>query len=322
MTLKKIIPNLQKTQNNNNNNSISSPLLPHTVQEYFPVIIIVGMSGAGKSTALHVFEDLQLVTADGIPPSLVTSMIHTVQSSSLEHVQGLALGINQHRIHTMQELEHTFQEMRSQHIYFTLLYLEADMPTLIKRYAATRRPHPLEQYHIGLEHALEEEAKRLIPIRQTADIVLDTTTYSIHDLRRFLQKSWNPYPEKIRSIKINIISFGFKYGVPNEADLLFDLRFLPNPYFVEELRPLSGMDKKVATYVLNSASGIKFKKHLIRFLSFLLPLYDAEGRYRITIALGCTGGKHRSVAISELLLHELTKKNYTVSIEHRHMELG
>lgn len=320
MTIKKILPTLKKTQYNTTGSSLSN--LSSTPQGYFPVIIITGMSGAGKSTALHVFEDLQLVTADGIPPPLITSMIHTIQNSSLEHVQGLALGINQHRIHTIQDLEHTFQELRNKYIYFTLLYLEADTPTLIKRYAATRRPHPLEQEHIGLEQALEEEAKRLIPIRQTADIVLDTTTYSIHDLRRFLQKSWNPSPEKARSIKVNIVSFGFKYGVPKEADLLFDLRFLPNPYFIEELRPLSGMDEKVTRYVLNSPIGTKLKKHLIAFLTFLLPLYDAEGRYRITIALGCTGGKHRSVAVSELLLNELIKKNYTVSVEHRHMELG
>lgn len=291
-------------------------------QNYLPVIIVTGMSGAGKSTALHVFEDLHLVTADGIPSCLINDMIHTIRASSLERIQGIALGINQHRTNLIQNLGDIVQQINTQDIRGTLLYLEADISTLIRRYSISRRPHPLEQENIGLEQALEEEAYRLAPIKNLADIVIDTTTYSIHDLRRAIQKYWYPSTEKIKTIKVNLISFGFKYGVPKEADLVFDLRFLANPYFVEELRLLSGLDKKVSGYVLNSPEGKKFKKRLITFLLFLLPLYDAEGRYRITIALGCTGGKHRSVAITEALMKTLIQKNYAVSIEHRHMKLG
>lgn len=310
-------------QKPNKKNVQSSPSETLSISsDSIPVMIITGMSGAGKSTALHVFEDLGLITADGVPPSLIANMIHTIRNSSLEHIQGIALGINQRRTGIMQQLEHIFQQIHNDDIHFTLLYFEADIQTLLCRYAATRRPHPLEQENISLEQALEEEAKRLEPIRQAADIIIDTTAYSIHDLRRFLQKRWNTSPEKLQAIKVNLISFGFKYGVPKEADLVFDLRFLPNPYFIEELKPLSGMNKKVAEYVLNSSIGSEFKEHLISFLNFLLPQYDAEGRYRITIALGCTGGKHRSVAITEAVMHSLVQKNYTVSIEHRHMELG
>ncbi len=286
------------------------------------VIIITGRSGAGKSTALHVFEDLKFITADGVPPCLIVDMIQTIQNSSLGHIQGIALGIDQFRTDISLELEHAFQKITCRDIHLTLLYLEADTTTLIRRYATTRRPHPLEQENIGLEQALEEEANYLIFLKKISDLIIDTTNYSIHDLRRDLQKRWNPSTKKHRSLRINLISFGFKYGVPKEADLLFDLRFLPNPYFIEELRSLPGTNKQVASYVLKNSIGTAFTKHLTSFLMFLLPLYDEEGRYRITIALGCTGGKHRSVAIAEYILHILIKKNYPVSIEHRHMELG
>ena len=169
---------------------------------------------------------------------------------------------------------------------------------------------------------MREEMERLAPVREIADNVIDTSSFSIHDLRRSIQRKWNSTQERLHTIKVNLISFGFKYGVPREADLVFDLRFLPNPYFVEALRPQTGKESAIAEYVFSEPSGKEFKKRLIDFLSFLLPLYDAEGRYRITVALGCTGGKHRSVAMTEALMRALKRQDYAVSVEHRHMELG
>lgn len=287
-----------------------------------PIFIITGMSGAGKSTVLHVFEDLRFFTADGVPPGLLPEMVRLLRDPAVDSAHGVALGFDQRWGEVMAELEEALRRLSGMGFRPQILYLEADPAVIIRRYATTRRPHPLEREGVGLEQAVREEMERLAPLREMADRVIDTSTYSIHDLRRVIQRRWTSRDERLRAIKVNLISFGFKYGVPREADLVFDLRFLPNPYFVEELRPRTGKDKAVATYVFNETTGKEFKKRLIDFLTFLLPLYDAEGRYRITIALGCTGGKHRSVAMTEALLRALRRQDYAVSVEHRHMELG
>ena len=287
-----------------------------------PVFIITGLSGAGKSTVLHVFEDMRLLTADGVPPGLMPEMVRLLQNPSVERSNGVALGFDQRRSEFREELDQALHRLARMGLRTQIIYLEADPAVIMRRYATTRRPHPLEREGVGLEQAIREEMERLAPVREIADKVIDTSAYSIHDLRRVIQRRWNSRQERLRNIKVNLISFGFKYGVPREADLVFDLRFLPNPYFIEELRPRTGKDKAVSDHVFSEPSGKEFKKRLIDFLGFLLPLYDAEGRYRITIALGCTGGKHRSVAVTEALMRALKRQDYTVSVEHRHMELG
>ena len=287
-----------------------------------PGFIITGLSGAGKSTVLHVFEDMRLLTADGVPPGLMPEMVRLLQNPSVERSSGVALGFDQRRSEFMEELDQALHRLASMGLRTQIIYLEADPVVIMRRYATTRRPHPLEREGVGLEQAIREEMERLAPVREIADKVIDTSAYSIHDLRRVIQRRWTSREERLHAIKVNLVSFGFKYGVPREADLVFDLRFLPNPYFVEDLRPLTGKDKAVAAYVFSEAAGKEFKKRLIDFVSFLLPLYDAEGRYRITIAHGCTGGKHRSVAMTEALARALKRQDYVVSVEHRHMELG
>ena len=287
-----------------------------------PIFIITGLSGAGKSTVLHVFEDMRLFTADGVPPELMPEMVRHLQSSSVEPSHGIALGFDQRRSEFMAELDQALHRLSGMGFRTKILYLEADPAVIMRRYATTRRPHPLEREGVGLEQAVPEELERLASVREIADNVIDTSSFSIHDLRRSIQRKWNSTQERLHTIKVNLISFGFKYGVPREADLVFDLRFLPNPYFVEALRPQTGKESAIAEYVFSEPSGKEFKKRLIDFLSFLLPLYDAEGRYRITVALGCTGGKHRSVAMTEALMRALKRQDYAVSVEHRHMELG
>lgn len=287
-----------------------------------PVFIITGLSGAGKSTVLHVFEDLRLFTADGVPPGLLPEMVRLLHSPSVERSNGVAIGFDQRRSEFMAELEQALHRLSGMGFRPQIMYLEADPVVIMRRYATTRRPHPFEREGVGLEQAVREEMERLAPLREMADKIIDTSSYSIHDLRRVIQRRWTSREERLHAIKVNLISFGFKYGVPREADMVLDLRFLPNPYFVEELRPRTGKDKAIAAYVFSEPSGKEFKKRLIDFVSFLLPLYDAEGRYRITIALGCTGGKHRSVAMTEALARSLKRQDYVVSVEHRHMELG
>ncbi|EFL85846.1 hypothetical protein HMPREF0326_01549 [Desulfovibrio sp. 3_1_syn3] len=286
------------------------------------VCIVTGLSGAGKSTAVQVFEDLRYFAVDGLPASLAPEMAAMMERPSMSHFMGIALGMDMRQSNFPDEINDALSVMAAKGIRPLLLFLEADAQELMRRYATTRRPHPLEREGMGLEAALAAERNRLRPLREMADLVIDTSRFSIHDLRRSIQKRWSGNKDKLRAIRVNVISFGFKYGVPREADTVFDLRFLPNPYFVEELRPLCGKDKPVADYVFASSSAVEFRKKLLDLLFFMLPLMEAEGRYRITIAVGCTGGRHRSVAMAEELSQALRQADYPTSLEHRHLELG
>ena len=286
------------------------------------VCIVTGLSGAGKSTAVQVFEDLRYFAVDGLPASLAPEMAAMMERPSMSHFMGIALGMDMRQSNFPDEINDALSVMAAKGIRPLLLFLEADAQELMRRYATTRRQHPLEREGMGLEAALAAERNRLRPLREMADLVIDTSRFSIHDLRRSIQKRWSGNKDKLRAIRVNVISFGFKYGVPREADTVFDLRFLPNPYFVEELRPLCGKDKAVADYVFASPSAVEFRKKLLDLLFFMLPLMEAEGRYRITIAVGCTGGRHRSVAMAEELSQALRQADYPTSLEHRHLELG
>ena len=281
------------------------------------VCIVTGLSGAGKSTAVQVFEDLRYFAVDGLPASLAPEMTAMMERPSMSHFMGIALGMDMRQSNFPDEINDALSVMAAKGIRPLLLFLEADAQELMRRYATTRRPHPLEREGMGLEAALAAERNRLRPLREMADLVIDTSRFSIHDLRRSIQKRWSGNKDKLRAIRVNVISFGFKYGVPREADTVFDLRFLPNPYFVEELRPLCGKDKAVADYVFASPSAVEFRKKLLDLLFFMLPLMEAEGRYRITIAVGCTGGHHRSVAVAHALTEFIRQKGYRVEETHR-----
>lgn len=286
------------------------------------VCIVTGLSGAGKSTALQVFEDLRYFAVDGLPASLAPEMASMMTRPSMSHFKGIALVMDMRQSDFLGEINDALSDMAAQGIRPVLLFLEADAQELMRRYATTRRPHPLEREGMGLEAALLAERNSLRPLREMADLVIDTSRFSIHDLRRAIQKRWSGKEQKLRAIRVNVISFGFKYGVPREADLVFDLRFLPNPYFVEDLRPMCGKDKAVADYVFASPKACEFREKLLDLLFFMLPLMEAEGRYRVTIAVGCTGGRHRSVAMAEEILQALRQADYPASLEHRHLELG
>ncbi|MBO4300200.1 MAG: RNase adapter RapZ [Desulfovibrio sp.] len=286
------------------------------------VCIVTGLSGAGKSTALKVFEDMGHFVVDGLPAGMASEMVAMMSRPSMAHFKGIALGMDLRQSNFVDEMIDCLNALARQNVHPMLLFLEADSLELVRRYATTRRPHPLERKGLGLEAALQEERNSLLPLREMADLVIDTSRFSIHDLRRAIQKRWGRSKGKLRSVRVNVISFGFKYGVPREADLVFDLRFLPNPYFVENLRPLSGLDKSVVEYVFHAQQSTEYRHKLLDLLLFMLPLMEAEGRYRVTIAVGCTGGRHRSVAMAEEICQALRQADYPVYLEHRHLELG
>jgi UPF0042 nucleotide-binding protein len=288
----------------------------------FPLLVVTGLSGAGKSTALNVLEDLGFFSVDGLPASLVPKLGSLFQEQEQRPYRGLALGMDLRQRDFMEQWQNALDELAAAGLAPQIIFIEAKPDVLVRRYATTRRPHPLEIEGLGLEQAIQEEFKVLQPIRHQATLIIDTSAFSIHDLRRKIQDKWMNLEGPARGLRVHLVTFGFKYGVPSEADMVFDLRFLPNPYFEEDLRPLSGKDRTIADYVLAKDPGKGFLQRLVDFLQYLLPMYAEEGRYRLTIGIGCTGGRHRSVAVAEAVLDSLRKSDYAVTLEHRHLELG
>lgn len=293
-----------------------------------PLLIVTGLSGAGKSTALNVFEDLGYYSADGLPPALALALVELFRDRDRFDHPGLAVGIDTRRPEFVDEWLTLFDRLARLDVDPSLVFIDARPDVLIRRYAQTRRPHPMSLRKtesgelVGLETAVHNERKILEPLLSRADLVIDTSDLSIHDLRRALQDKWSSIREGGQGTRVHVITFGFKYGPPREADFLFDLRCLPNPYFVPELKPKSGRDRDVAEYVLKNDPGKGYLAKLIDFVLYSLPLFTAEGRFRLTIGVGCTGGRHRSVAAAEALAASVKNAGYPVSLEHRHLELG
>lgn len=286
------------------------------------VVIVSGMSGSGKSTALNVFEDMGFFCVDGLPARMAPALIELFFNSSSKDYPGLAMGMDLRQPDFAGQWREVLNDIETLSIRPTVIFTDSSDQVLLRRYATTRRPHPLASGNLGLEAALGREREILEPIRTQADLVIDTSHYSVHDLRRVIQDKWESLSNRSHGMRVHLISFGFKYGAPAEADIVLDLRFLPNPYFDEALRPMSGQDEAIASYVLGGEPGREYLRRLLDFLDFTLPLYAAEGRYRLTMAFGCTGGRHRSVAVTEAVLAHLRQQDFSVSIEHRHFSLG
>jgi UPF0042 nucleotide-binding protein len=290
--------------------------------EHKKVVIVSGMSGSGKSTALRVFEDMGFFCVDGLPARMAPALIELFFNAPAKEYPGLAMGMDLRQPDFAGQWRDVLQDIGKLSVRPTILFTDSSDQVLLRRYATTRRPHPLATGNVGLESALEREREMLEPIRNQADLVIDTSHYSVHDLRRVIQDKWESIASQSQGMRVHLISFGFKYGAPAEADTVMDLRFLPNPYFVEELRPMSGLDEPITRYVLDGEPGREYLKRLLAFLDFTVPLYAREGRYRLTMAFGCTGGRHRSVAVTEAVLAHLRQHGYSVSVEHRHFSLG
>jgi len=274
-------------------------------------IIITGISGAGKSSALRTFEDMGYYCIDNLPCNLIPDVMEMFDKEKRERKIAMTIDIREEEF--FDYFEKSLEILKNKNKKYTLLFLEAKKEIIMRRYEETRRVHPLQKIGFTLNDALDKEIEMLRNIKEKANLVIDTSELTIWDLRRKLK---DIFEEKIK-MKIEIITFGFKYGIPTQLDLLFDVRFLPNPHYVEELKKLNGKDEKVKEFVMNSEDTKKFMEKLKDLLDFLIPSYEKEGKVYLVIGFGCTGGTHRSIVIGEEIKIFLEKKGYGVEIYHR-----
>lgn len=279
--------------------------------------IVTGMSGAGKSRALTALEDMGYYCVDNMPVALLGNFVELGINSEL--YQKVALVID---IRTSSDFKGLFKgidEAKIKGASLEILFLDSTTQTLIKRYKETRRKHPLMNENVNIEMAIEKEKNLLEPLKNKAEYIVDTSSFSTSMLREHLVNLFAG--NKKETIMVNVLSFGFKHGTPNDADIMFDVRFLPNPYYEIELREKTGMDKEVEDYVFESGMAGEFFDKLTDMVDFLLPRYIYEGKTSLVIGIGCTGGKHRSVTIARLLAAHIRKLNYNVVETHRDYKL-
>jgi RNase adapter protein RapZ len=276
------------------------------------LVIITGMSGSGKASVLKVFEDLGYYCVDNLPVGLIPRFAELVGPSS--EIEKTALVVDVREGSQLEALPKIIDSVR-RILPTKVLFLEASDAVLIRRFSETRRPHPLG-IHNSVKTSLAAERRHLKKIRALADVVIDTSKFNVHELRAHVTESFQKQ-QSGKNILVSCVSFGFRHGVPEEADLLFDVRFLPNPHFVPEFRPLTGRHPNVAKYIRSFPQSQEFIERISELLIYLLPHYVHEGKSYLTIAFGCTGGQHRSVMISEDVGKRLKKAGYRVKVNHR-----
>lgn len=282
-------------------------------------IIVTGMSGAGKSSALKMLEDTGYFCVDNLPIPLVSKLGELLTVPNAE-INKIALGLDIRSGQNIQEVERALRELDELSLRYEVLFLEASDEALVKRYKETRRLHPLagrDRIDVGIG----KERRVLRFLKDRADYIIDTSRMLTRELKAEINKIFVENKE-YKNLYITVLSFGFKYGIPNDADLVFDVRFLPNPYYIEELRSKSGNDGEVKDYVMGNEKTQDFLQKLTDMIIFLIPNYAAEGKTRLVIAIGCTGGKHRSVTLANGLYEALVKTEgaYGIRIEHRDIE--
>lgn len=282
------------------------------------LVIVTGMSGAGKTTALKMLEDMGFYCVDNLPIPLVEKFAELVNAGRGEHNRA-ALGIDIRSGEALGELDSVLKDWDQRGVAFEILFLNASDEVLIKRYKETRRSHPLAGLE-RLDRGIERERERLAFLKKRADYIVDTSMLLTRELRMELEKIFVSNEDYI-SLFVTVLSFGFKYGIPADADLVFDVRFLPNPYYVEELKNHTGNEPEVQDFVMNSGLASQFLDKLYDMTTFLLPHYVEEGKNQLVIAVGCTGGKHRSVTMANKLYERLkSQKDIGLKIEHRDIE--
>ena len=279
-------------------------------------VIVTGMSGAGKSTALKMLEDMGYLCVDNLPVPLIPKLAELLVVPGSE-MNKAALGVDIRSGESFKQLEAVLKEPDAAGVQYEILYLESSDNVLIKRYKETRRFHPLSGGSGRVDEGILRERKKLDFLKKKADYLVDTSHMLTRELKKELSKIFVQNKE-YKNLYITVLSFGFKYGIPSDADLVFDVRFLPNPYYIEELRPLSGNDRAVREYVMDNDKAGEFLRRLLDMTEFLIPNYIAEGKTQLVIGIGCTGGKHRSVTLANELYEALEKaENYGIRIEHR-----
>ena len=270
-------------------------------------LIITGLSGAGKTRAADVLEDLDYYCVDNLPVALMTRFAELCLDTRGRY-EKVALVTDIRDREGFGELPNTIEELRKMDCDVRILYMDADLPTLVRRYKESRRPHPLAEKGISTEEAVQKEEELLAPIKRSADYVVNSSSMTLGVLQNRLFSLFAGEGRK-RGLNVTVMSFGFKHGIPLDADLVFDARFLPNPFYVDELRPLSGLDRPVAEFVFSHPQTRSFLEKLEEMIAFLLPYYIEEGKLTLTIAIGCTGGRHRSVALASALHKHLVANN-------------
>jgi len=280
-------------------------------------VIVTGLSGAGKSYAIKCLEDLGYFCVDNLPTTLIPTFAELCANSS-RGMQAIALGVDVREGEYLANMVETIQELRSRRHHVDVLFLEASDETLVRRYHETRRRHPLAGEGNVID-GIRAERKALAHLREIANQVIDTTSLTVHQLKDQMVRSYGPQGHQ-GGLTVSLVSFGFKHGVPYDADLVFDVRFLPNPHFVDRLRALDGRDPAVEEFVMSFSESRELLSRLEGLLKFLLPLYEREGKAYLTVAIGCTGGRHRSVMLVEALRSFLTGLGLSPIVRHRDLD--
>ncbi len=283
------------------------------------LVILTGLSGSGKSTALKAFEDIGFFCIDNLPAVLLPRLLEFQDEISREALK-IALVMDLRGKDFLSRFPQIYQEIKRKGYPAKILFLEAEEEVLIRRFSQTRRHHPLGD-HRTLSDTIRLEKKKMAPIRRLATYRLDTSALTVHQLREEIQRLFAKAAHPVE-MTLNLISFGYKYGLPHEADIVIDVRFLPNPFFVTELKELDGNQPAVSAYVLKRKESKRFLKGFCDLISFLLPQYEKEGKSQLTIAVGCTGGRHRSVVIVNALAEFLKKQKRLINVRHRDIRLG
>lgn len=279
-------------------------------------VIVTGMSGAGKSTALKMLEDVGYFCVDNLPVPLIPKMADLLRVPGSE-LNKAALGVDIRSGESLAEMAEVLKELDAAGMKYEILFLESSDNVLIKRYKETRRFHPLAGNDGRVDEGIRKERERIEFLREKADYLVDTSHMLTRELKAQLNKIFVRNKE-YKNLYISVLSFGFKYGIPADADLVFDVRFLPNPYYIEELRPQSGNDQDVRDYVMGNRKAEEFLHKMTDLVEFLIPNYVQEGKTQLVIAIGCTGGKHRSVTLANELFEALNRdEDYGIRIEHR-----
>lgn len=283
------------------------------------VVVVTGLSGSGKSTAIKAFEDIGYFCIDNLPVPLLPQFLSLCEKD-MPTINRVALGIDIRGRSFLRDYEPIFESMERSGYSLEIIFLEASDESLQRRFSQTRRLHPMASADTHLRDAIAGERRELTALRSRADRIVDTTNLSVHQLKALITRTYSLLNDKER-LSVQVLSFGFKYGIPYEADLVMDVRFLPNPYFVEDLRSLDGRTRQVRDWVLRWPEAEGFVREYTGLLFKLLPQYINEGKRFLTIAIGCTGGKHRSVVIAEQVADKLRTKGYYVVLFHRDIHL-
>ncbi|MCR5584942.1 MAG: RNase adapter RapZ [Lachnospiraceae bacterium] len=278
-------------------------------------VIVTGMSGAGKSSVLKMLEDAGFFCADNLPIPLISKFAQIAENSNRGEFDKIAIGVDIRSGHSLDEVEPVLTELKEMRIKYEILFLDASDETLIKRYKETRRNHPLSGSG-RVEAGIEEERKKIAFLKGKADYVLDTSTLLVRDLKQEIDSIF-VNNKVFKNFIVTVISFGFKYGIPVDADMVFDVRFLANPFYVQSLKHLTGENEEVRDFVMKSPQADEFVSKLIDMVEFLIPHYINEGKNGLVIGIGCTGGKHRSVTMAKVLSDALEKDDYSVKTIHR-----